>query len=838
MRSETVSKLGNRQSSRRLLTIFVSGIWLGAGFLALGNAAESPPGAAILQELRAFREMGSVLHIAAHPDDENTQLITYLSRGRNYRTAYLSLTRGDGGQNLLGPELGAELGLARTHELLAARRLDGGRQFFTRALDFGFSKDYKETLKVWDHQEVLADIVRVIRSFRPDVLVTRFSPQPSGTHGHHTASAYLALEAFKLAGDPKAFPDQLKELTPWQPKRILMNGGRGGAGASGSALRMEVGGNDPVSGDSFASIAGRSRAMHKTQGFGNFGGGGGGGPRTESFQLLDGEPAEKDILDGVDTTWNRVSGGAEIGKMADETIAQFKPEDPAASVPALLAIRNHLAALAREPLVEDKRLQLDRVLTDCLGLFVQTTMPVAEAVPGENLSLRHSVSVRASFPVRWSQVRYPANGGAVAGPMELHPGQTASLQSTQMLPAATLLTQPYWLREEPSAGMFRVADRSLIGRPENPASFPVRFVFELGGQTLVVPDEPIQISTGANGETTRRLDVIPPVSISFSSDVRLFAPGTERPVTIEVTSLRANASGTLQLDAPAGWRAVPKEQSFRLGKVGERSRFTFTVTSPPTPSVASLSAHVEIKGARYGNSRVEIRYAHLPLLLLQPAARVKLVSLDMAIRGHQIGYLPGAGDSVAENLEQMGYSVTRLAGSDLTPERLKGLDAVVVGIRAFNTRTDLAAQMPALFAYVEGGGNVIVQYNRPEGIKVSKIAPYDLRLSQERVCEELAPVTILAPDHPALNTPNKISAADFDGWVQERGSYFPNQWDDHFVPILSCSDTGEPGKSGGLLVARHGQGYFVYTGLTWFRQLPAGVPGAYRLFANLVSLGK
>jgi len=482
---------------------------------------------------------------------------------------------------------------------------------------------------------------------------------------------------------------------------------------------------------------------------------------------------------------------------------------------------------------------MDRLLAACLGLAVDTTVAQVEAVPGEKLSLRHTAIVRSPIPVRWKEVRYPGNGGEMSVGVNLQVNQLASQISSPTLPVKTPLTQPYWLRDESTAGMFQVSDRSLIGRPENPPAFPVENVFEIEGQVLVVQDEPLEASADpAKPEMRRRLEVIPPVSLRFVSEVELFAPGASHPVNVEINGLRPDVSGTLELEAPAGWFVSPSKQSFKIAKVGDRSRITFTVTAPPTPSAASLAANVDLKGVRFGSGRVEIRYAHLPLLLLQPPARVKVVSLELANRGRQVGYLPGAGDSVAENLEQMGCTVTRLTGADLTPERLRGLDAVVIGIRAFNTRTDLAEQMPALFAYVEGGGNVIAQYNRPEGIKVSKIAPYDLRLSQERVCEEKAPVTLLALDHPALNSPNKITIADFDGWVQERGSYFPTQWDEHFVPILACSDTGESPKSGGLLVARYGKGYFVYTGLTFFRQLPGAVPGAYRLFANLVSLGK
>jgi LmbE family N-acetylglucosaminyl deacetylase len=802
----------------------------------VGRAAEPMPPAAILQQLHSFQEMGSVLYVAAHPDDENTLLIAYLARGRNYRTAYLSLTRGDGGQNVLGPEFGAELGVARTQELLAARRLDGGRQFFSRAVDFGFSKDNRETLNIWDRQQVLSDIVRVIREFRPDVVITRFSPVPGGTHGHHTASTVLAMEAFKLAGDPKAFPEQ--QLAPWQPKRILWNSRDSGT----NIIRMDVGGTDPVTGESFAEVAARSRAMHKTQGFDNFRGfGGGGGARSEFFQLLDGEPATNDIMDGVDTTWDRMPGGAAIGTLAGEVIAQFNPQDPAASVPALLKLRSELVALPNtDPVVIEKRAQLDRILQACLGLEVETTIPQAEVVPGEQMKLKHSATVHSSIPVRWLGARYPGNKGELTYAIELHANQQASLDSVQTLPANTPLSQPYWLRAEGTPGTFRVDEATLIGRPENPPAFPVEQVFEVGGQTLVVPDEPVQLMAGrSEDQARRRLDVIPPVSLSLGSEVELFAPGKSRPVEVEVTTFRTGAAGTLQLEVPAGWKVKPATQPFHLGAVGEHVKFKFTVTAPAEPATAKLFASAGIGGVRYNNERVEINYPHIPLQLLQPPASLKAVCLDLAIRGRKVGYLPGAGDSVADSLKQMGYTVTALTDADLTPERLHGFDAVVIGVRAFNVRTNLAAHLPGLFAYVEAGGTVVAQYNRPgRDQKIDQLAPYSLQLSNDRVTDENAAVTFLAPDHPVLNKPNKITAADFAGWVQERGIYFPNQWDEHFTPILACSDPGEAPLKGGLLVAKYGKGYYVYTGLVFFRELPAGVPGAYRLFANLVSLGK
>jgi LmbE family N-acetylglucosaminyl deacetylase len=826
----------------------VVGLALGASLLAgcsgLHRAADLPVEPDIRQQLRSFATTGSVLYIAAHPDDENTRVITYLARGRGYRTAYLSLTRGDGGQNLLGPQFHEQLGVARTQELLAARRLDGGRQYFTRAKDFGYSKDYQDTLRIWDRHAVLADIVRVIRSFRPDVIVTRFSPQPGSTHGHHTASTVLAIEAFKLAGDPRAFPEQLSELTPWQPTRIVHNVGPPGTGAAvdlgngKGVVKMDVAGTDPVLGESFASIAARSRAMHKTQGFGMGDGAAVGRSTIESFLPLGGEPATHDLLDGVDTTWNRVAGGSAIGRLTEEAIAQFKPDDPAASVPALLEIRSRVSVLPADPLVSDKRQQLDRIIQDCIGLRVETQVDQPEAVPGETLRMRHTAVMRSRLPVRWTAVRYPSIQRAVTNVLELRANQPVVRNDTQILPVTTPPSQPYWLRREGTAGMFDVDDPSLIGRPENPAAFPVEYDFEVGGQTLVISGEPVSAADPANAISRRRLDVIPPVSLRFVSGVQLFAPGAARPVVVELTAARSSVTGTVRLEGPAGWKVTADSQPFHLAAPGENARFTFTVTAPAQLTTATLEGSVEVNGVRFNTQRIELHYDHIPFELLQPVARMKAVSLDLAIRGRRIGYVPGAGDEVAGCLERMGYVVTPLTGADLVRDKLRSLDAVVIGIRAFNTRKDLAGHLPALFGYVEAGGNVVAQYNLSEGLGADWLAPFRLRISRGRVTDEHAPVTFLAPEHPVLTGPNRITEADFDGWVQERGLYFPDQWDERFTAVLASGDPGETPLRGGLLVARHGKGYFVYTSLAWFRQLPEGVPGAYRLFANLVSLGK
>lgn len=840
--------------------------------LTLGASAQSgnPPApvtiSPALLDLRQFREVGSVLYVAAHPDDENTQLLAWLSRGQGYRTAYLSLTRGDGGQNVIGPELGDKLGVARTQELLAGRRLDGAQQFFSRALDFGYSKDSADTQRVWGRTEVIADMVRVIRRFRPDVILTRFSPQPGGTHGHHTASAVLAIEAFKLAADPAAYPEQLAEgLKPWTTRRIMQNGSFGRSAPTAESLSVVIGGADPVLGIPLSTLSLRVLGEHKTQNlagvvFGQGRGAGvGSGPRTELFFPLGGEPTQTDLFEGVATTWTtRYPGpGAEIDALATAAIAAFDQKNLAVNVSALLALRAKLAALPADPLVTDKRAQLDRALRACLGLVVTTTVATPDAVPGETLALTHTVA--AKVPVRWLETRDPAGKNLTGARLALTPdGRAANVSkvdvasfihlitivstspkrnSAPTLPAATPLTTPYWLRAEGRPGLSRVDDSALIGTAEDAPAFPLTYVFEIEGQQLLVADEPFFVS----GEKRRRLDIVPPVSLGFVSDVTLFTAGATRAVAVEVSANRPDRAGSVALELPAGWTATPASQPFELIAPGAKARLAFNVTAPANAAPATLGAVATINGAAYRTAREEVGYAHIPPQLIQLPARMRAVALDVTTRAKNIGYLPGAGDDIPAALAQLGCTVTTLSGADLTAEKLAALDAVVIGVRAFNTRDDLNANLPALFAWVEAGGTVIAQYNRPgRDIKTDRLAPYALTLggNDARVTDEDAAITLLEPNHPAFNSPNKLTPADWTGWVQERGAYFGTTWGPEFTPLLTCADAGEAQQKGGLLVARHGKGYYVYTGLGFFRQLPAGVPGAYRLFANLISLGK
>jgi LmbE family N-acetylglucosaminyl deacetylase len=827
--------------------------------MATLRATDSVPDSpgAIQAELKSFATVATVLYVAAHPDDESNALLAQLARGRGYRTAYLSLTRGDGGQNEIGPEFGERLGLARTHELLAARRIDGGRQYFSRALDYGFSKDVNEALRMWEHEKILGDVVRIYRLYRPDVVIAGMSPvQTPGQHGQHVASAVLAIEAFKIAGDPKAYPEHFADgLAPWQPKRIVGRGGggrgRGGPAAGNEAsaattLSFDSPGTDAGSGEDLGNIAIRSRGMHKTQ-FGlNAGGGGfggGGGPGASSFAVIAGDAGSGDLMNGLDLTFARFPGGAEIAKLAAEAIAQFDVKNPAASLPALLAIRAKLAMLPMDPVVADKRAQLDRILQACLGLEVETTLSTAEVVPGESLALRHTVSVKAASAVKLVNVRYPSSKGAEKFDAVLTPGQPLTREVSTVLPPRTPISQPYWLREEGSPGLFRVDDTKLIGQAENPPPFPVEFVFSVGGQTLVIATEPVQVVTDAPpAQQRRKLAAIPPVSLGFPYETEVFQLNATKTTVVEVTAARADASGAVRLSGPAGWVISPSSQTFKLSKPGDKARLTFTVKSPAQTSRGALAATAEVGGATYGTGRFVFSYAHIPVQLLQPPARLKVAAFDFAIRGQNVGYLPGAGDNTAENLEQLGYTVKTLTGADLTPEKLKGLDAVVIGVRAFNERRDLADNLPGLFAWVEAGGTVVAQYNRPNNNLRTPLAPLPLSIAGGapalRVTDETAPVTFVTPEHPALNLPNKIGSADFEGWVQERGAYFPSTWDEKFKPLLAMSDPGEKQPDSSVLVAQYGKGYYVYTGIGFFRQLPAGVPGAYRLFANLVSLGK
>jgi LmbE family N-acetylglucosaminyl deacetylase len=830
-------------SWKTVAMLLVTGIALRSGRAADPPAPAFPPSmnaAEIQLALQKLNVLGRVLYLAAHPDDENTNLMALWANGSLYDAAYLSVTRGDGGQNLIGSELRERLGVIRTQELLAARRLDHGQQFFTRAVDFGFSKTSEETLRIWDREKILADIVWVIRRFRPDVVVTRFSPDDDKTHGHHTASAILAREAFQAAGDPKRFPEQLAFVEVWKPTRLVWNtspfffSNRNIPFDPTGLATMEAGGFSPLIGKAFTEIAAASVSMHKSQGVGRPPQR---GARKEYFKVLEGAPITSGLLDGVDTTWARVPKSETIAGKVKQAIAAFVPADPAASVPKLLELRTALTQVSDKDWSVQKRAEVDSLIAACLGLNIESSATIATVSAGQPLPIKFEAINRSKVPVQMIEVRMPASGETVRLDVPLPTDQFIAKDLSPTLPKDVTWSQPYWLRKPGTLGTFAVDDQTLIGLAENPPPFPVEVALRVGDQDLRYSvDTKYRTVDPIIGEVRQELAVAPPVFANLSNPAYVFGDDKPKSVQVHVTASTGAVRGELRLEAPKGWTIEPASIPVDLKSANAVKSATFIIKPPPQGSEGTLRAVVAVEGRDYSFARERISYPHIGLHVLMPPAEAKIVRADIRKKGELIGYVPGAGDEIPQSLQQIGYNVKVLDVSEITAENLKRFDAVVLGIRAYNTQEEIANWQPALLAYAKDGGVVIVQYNTTSDLKTKEIGPSPLEISRDRVTDENAEMRILAPDHPLMNLPNKITAQDFKGWVQERGLYFPNKWDPAWTPILSCNDPGEKPLEGGLLVAKSGQGYFIYTGYAWFRQLPAGVPGAYRLFANMVSL--
>ncbi|HSH38636.1 MAG TPA: PIG-L family deacetylase [Chthoniobacterales bacterium] len=803
------------------------------------------PAGEIRLALEKLNVVGRVLYVAAHPDDENTGLIAYFANGALYETAYLSLTRGDGGQNLIGPELGDQLGVIRTQELLAARRIDKGRQFFTRANDFGFSKSADETQRIWDREKILADVVWTIRKFRPDIIVTRFPLEDDRTHGHHTSSAQLAQEAFRIAADPKRFPEQLKFVQPWQPTRLLWNTSQFFFRARNvpfdptGLILLEAGGYQPLLGRSYAEIDAASRTMHKSQGFGVSIER---GEQKEYFKFLEGKPIENgDLFTGIDTTWARVPKGAELTERVRAIAAGYDMQKPAASVPALLELRRLLVALGSDFWAQEKLATVDSLIAACLGLHLEAVTDKPAAQPGDTANVQLEAINRSDVPVRFKSARVLANAQPEAIDAELRFEQLFTKKTPVKLPETLPFSLPYWLRERGTLGTFTVADQTLIGRPENPPPFPVEFTLEIGGQEIVYNVEPrFRKVDRVEGETNQPLVIAPPVFVDLPRPVFVFGNNEPKTLDVRVIASAEKVTGNITLEAPAGWKVEPASAPVELHGAESETTLVFQVTPAATAGEATLRAFfAPAAGQRVeAFSRQRIEYPHIePQTLISPA-QAKLVRAGIENKAARIGYLPGAGDSVPESLTDIATEVKMLENREVKADNLARFDAVVIGVRASNAHPNrVSAWMPELLAYAKKGGVVIMQYTTTPGPKPEHL-PYPLKVSRDRVTDETADVRVLAPDHPVMKFPNKITKVDFDGWVQERGLYFPNEWDGAWTPILSSNDPGEKPADGGLLVSRVEKGWFIYTGYAWFRELPAGVPGAYRLFANMLSLGK
>lgn len=804
--------------------------------------SQQPHAAQIKQKLKKLNFLGSVLYVAAHPDDENTRVITYLANERLAATTYLSLTRGDGGQNLIGPELRDLLGLIRTQELLAARRIDGGNQLFTRANDFGFSKTAAESFQIWGKDEVLSDVVRAYRSFQPDVIITRFPPDERAGHGHHTASAILAFEAFDVSGDATKFPDQVKEFGVWKPTRAFINTGRFFNAdineKTPGVVTLDVGAYNSLLGQSYSEIAAESRTQHKSQGFGSQGRR---GEALEFFELTKGTPATADIFDGVNTNWSRLPGAGHIQSLVSKAIEQFNVENPSASVPQLLVIRKAINALPPSVWSIRKLREVEQLIQDCLGLYVEVTADQYWISPGKELTLSFELVNRSSRNITLQQIQSKQVSLDTLLSSALTNNKLFTFRAKKKVIDDAGYSDPYWLREDHSEGLFKVPSKNLIGKPENDPAFLFSFRFDVDGEQLAftAPGK-YKWTDPVKGELARPVEIVPPVLVNLPEKVFIFPDHRSRSVELKLKSASNDVvSGTLELNMPKGWQAKPSSMPFQLAKKGDEIVLKTDITPNKDEDATVFSASVTVNGRKYNQSLQTVSYDHIPLQTLLPKAEAKLVHIDLEKAGHLIGYINGAGDEIPSALRNMGYEVWELKDEEITPANLARLDALVLGIRVLNTHERIQYFMPTLLQYVRSGGTLIMQYNTSNGLLVEKNAfsPAPLQLSRDRVTEENSAVRILKPEHVALNKPNKITTKDFDGWKQERGLYFPNQWDSSYEALLSMNDTNEPAREGSLLVTKYGEGHYIYAGLAFFRQLPEGVPGAYRLFANLVSLG-
>ena len=826
---------------RYLLLLFFS-------FFCLSTQAQQPkkPNSSdIFESIKKLNFLGSVLYIAAHPDDENTRLISYMSNNVKARTAYLSLTRGDGGQNLIGPELRELLGVIRTQELLAARRIDGGEQRFTRANDFGYSKHPDETLAIWNKKEVLSDVVLAIRQFKPDVIINRFDHRsPGSTHGHHTSSAMLSYEAFDLANDKNAFPEQVKQYGTWQPKREFFNTSWWFYGSQenfdkadkANLLSVDTGVFFPSSGLSNPEIASLSRSSHKSQGFGSTGSR---GEQIEYIELIKGDlPVDKsNIFDGIDTSWNRVKGGKEIGNILKEVETNYDFKNPSASITQLLEAYKLIQNLEDQHWKAIKLEDIKNVIAACAGLYLEAVAETNQATANSSINLKIESINRSDYQITLNS--YAINTLDVVKNIELKNNISYDSKDVLKIDSKQQPTTPYWLTKKGSLGMYTVDDKNLIGQPETPRNQLVTFNLTFG-KTSISYSKPIVYKTNddVKGEVYKPFEIIPEASAKVAEDVIIFENDKQKDIVVIVKAGRDNLEGFVQIAHPKDWNVYPEKQKVSITHKGEDQTLIFTVIPPKNQSEGLITPMVTVGNEVYTKKLVEINYDHIPFQTVLLPSESKVVRLDIKKRGENIGYIEGAGDVVPESLKQIGYNVVVIKPEEINAETLNRFDAIVVGIRAYNVVEALKYKQQLLFNFVEQGGNLIVQYNTSRETIVDELAPYKLELSRDRVTDENAEVRFLNPNHPLLNYPNKITEKDFEGWTQERGLYFPDQWSSEFTPLLSMNDKGETPKDGSLLVAKHGKGYYIYTGLSFFREFPEGVSGAYRLFANMLSIGK
>jgi LmbE family N-acetylglucosaminyl deacetylase len=809
--------------------------------------SQAPPvytSADIYLQLKKLKVLGSILYVAAHPDDENTRLLAYMSKERLYRTGYLSLTRGDGGQNLIGDEQGIDLGLIRTQELLAARRIDGAEQFFSRAYDFGFSKTTEEALRIWDKEKILSDAVWVIRKFQPDVMVTRFPPDSRAGHGHHSGSAVIAEEAFKAAADPNRFPEQFKYgVKPWKVKRILWNSFLG-RDSTGKTVSLDVGAYNALLGKSYGEIAAISRSQHKSQGFGVAGSR---GVQLENFTHVAGEETKTDLFEGVDVSWKRVNGSENISAYVDGLVQQFSLSDPSLSVPGLVTLYKMLETLSDPYWKAQKMSEVKTLIEACSGIWLEASTTSPFAVQGDSLRIQVSINNRAGAKATVVSVLIDSTDSVLNKLLDKN--ANVSLAATVSISTTRALSQPYWLEHKMAEGAFTVTDQLKIGVPENPPSMQVRFNMIIEGSAFTF-NKPIRYryTDPVKGEIYQPVNIVPAATLSTEPSVLVFRKDKKEAADLEVRinanrrfdNYQASVSSRMKLS-----NTVQKDSAFNLSR-GLWKEYNFKVDNSMMGDLEQDHAQVftELKKGKEifspYLSLTGIHYDHIPDIYYYYQDDAKALNIDLKTVGKRIGYIEGAGDKVPIALTQMGYEVVTLKERDINIAVLRQFDAVITGVRAYNVHGYLSVRNNDLMEYVRQGGNLVVQYNTNSfaGPIAAKIGPYPFNISRNRVTDQTAKVKFAMADHAVLNYPNKITDKDFDGWIQERGIYFADQVDPHYDMPLKMADPGEPENAGSLIITDYGKGKFVYTGLVFFRELPAGVPGAYRLLANIIALSQ
>ena len=805
-----------------------------------------PSAVELYHQIQKLNFLGSVLYIAAHPDDENTRLISYMSNETKARTGYLSLTRGDGGQNLIGPELRELLGVIRTQELIEARKIDGGEQFFTRANDFGYSKIPDETLQIWNKNQVMEDMIFIIRKFKPDVIINRFDHRsPGTTHGHHTSSAMLSVELFDQVNDATVFPQQLNYTSVWQPKRLFFNtswwfyGGRDKfEKADKSKLsNIDIGVYYPLLGKSNQEIASLSRSRHQSQGFGSTGTR---GDDIDYLELILGDsPTDKlNVFEGIDTSWNRIKGGASIGTLLATVEKNFDFKNPSASIPKLVEAYVLIQKLEDEHWRTLKTYELKKIIAGCAGLYLEAVAASQSTTPGSKLNVKLEAINRSSQAMTLNNMLSQTENKGEFTATFLENNKPIYEEIELTIPETQEYTSPYWLKEKGTIGMYTVSNQENIGIPDIIRTIKVTFSIEINGILIPFDREVIyKYNDEVIGEVYKPLDIVPVATSTIIDKVKIFNSLQTKTIGVKIKAGKDAIEGIATLELAEGWKVMPAEISFKIAKKEGETTVYFEVTPPSNSSEITVSSQLIINGKKEVFEQTLIQYSHIAQQQILSKAEAKFIKLDIKTNSEKIAYIMGAGDEVPIYLAQMGYSVTVLKPEEITKENLKNFQVVVLGIRAYNTVDELAFKQQLLFDFVKEGNTMIVQYNTTGKLVTKELAPFSLKISRDRVTEEDAKVRFLAPKHPVLNYPNAITSKDFEGWVQEQGLYFPDEWDATFTPILSSNDAGEEPKNGSLLIAPYGKGYYIYTGLSFFRELPAGVSGAYRLFANMISLG-